>query len=131
MRESELARTGYIVSACLLGPVAYLAVFLYCWADPGFCSDPPNPCLGSILIAGHVASGLLTAAVMVRRSIPRVTAGLFVTYWATVVVFVIAGCVASSLGIPMWVAQAFHIALAGLAAGITVSVLVTALQALY
>jgi hypothetical protein len=95
-------RTGSISArlfwaAWLVGPATYGAAFVYCWAYPEFCDDPPNVLLAFVLVLTHLAAGAMSVALLFLRGAHwrAIEFWLLLVYW---------------IGIGGWVLPAFSAA---------------------
>ena len=81
-------------AAWLVGPATYGAAFVYCWARPEFCDDPPNVLLAFVLVLMHLAAGAMSVALLFLRGAHwrSIEFWLLMVYW---------------IGIGVWVLPAF------------------------
>ena len=49
------------------GPLSYGAVFVYCWAYPERCNDPPNLPLACVLVLTHLIAGAASGLLLIQR----------------------------------------------------------------
>jgi hypothetical protein len=81
-RATERALTWLLWATWCVGPASYGAAFVYCWALPELCDDPPNVLLACVLMITHLAAGGMTLLLACHRSQWRAAEfWLLIVYW--------------------------------------------------
>ena len=96
-RRAGSSSLGLVWAAWFAGPATYGAAFVYCWAYPEFCDDPPNLLLAFVLVLTHLAAGAMSCALLFLRG-PHWRA---IEFWLLLIYWI---------GIGGWVLPAFSAA---------------------
>lgn len=92
-RVDKRLSAGLLWAAWLVGPASYGAAFVYCWAYPEFCDDPPNLLLACVMVLTHLVAGAMSVALLLLRGAHwrAVEFWLLLVYWVGIGGWVLPG----------------------------------------